>query len=95
MKIKQLKLHVVLCLLSGVGMLQAQNDTMYVMKSGVVIEKYNVKDQVDSIVFYNPAMKTNGIVATPIGDIAVASIPAGTFMMGSPVTDGLMKPNTK
>ncbi len=32
----------------------AQNDTMYVMKNGAVIGKYNVNNQVDSVIFYNP-----------------------------------------
>jgi len=71
------------------GLAQAQNDTMYVMKAGVVIGKYNVKTQLDSVIFYKPAAVTtnSGIVTTPVGDIAVASIPAGTFMMGSPVAE--------
>lgn len=34
--------------------LQAQNDTMYIMKSGVVVGKYNVNTQVDSIIFHKP-----------------------------------------
>ncbi|MFB6342480.1 FISUMP domain-containing protein [Saccharicrinis sp. FJH62] len=34
--------------------LSAQNDTMYVMRSGVVVGKYNVHNQVDSIIFYQP-----------------------------------------
>ncbi|SDD19418.1 FISUMP domain-containing protein [Williamwhitmania taraxaci] len=35
---------------------QAQNDTMYVMKAGAVISKYNVNTQVDSIIFYQPTI---------------------------------------
>jgi uncharacterized protein (TIGR02145 family) len=34
--------------------IHAQNDTMYVMKNGNVIGKYNLNTQIDSIVFYNP-----------------------------------------
>lgn len=36
----------------------AQNDTMYVMKNGVVVSKYSVKTQIDSVVFYNPVNNT-------------------------------------
>jgi uncharacterized protein (TIGR02145 family) len=32
----------------------AQNDTMYLMKAGAVVGKYNVNTQVDSIIFYDP-----------------------------------------
>ncbi len=73
-----------------VGAMQAQTDTMYVMKAGVVINKQSMKPaDVDSIIFYKPAPKTNGsgTITTPTGDIAVASIPAGTFMMGSPSSE--------
>ncbi len=70
------------------GIAQAQTDTMYVMKAGVVINKQSIKlADVDSIIFYKPANGTvpkSGVVVTPIGNIEVANIPAGTFMMGSP-----------
>jgi hypothetical protein len=40
-------------------MLQAQTDTMYVMKAGVVINKQSIKlADVDSIVFYNPDLRS-------------------------------------
>ncbi len=40
---------------------QAQNDTMYVMKDGVVINKQVItKSEVDSIIFYKPAKPTSG-----------------------------------
>jgi uncharacterized protein (TIGR02145 family) len=34
--------------------INAQNDTMYIMKSGAVIAKYNVNTQIDSVIFYQP-----------------------------------------
>jgi hypothetical protein len=34
--------------------INAQNDTIYLMKSGVIINQYNVYNQLDSIIFYNP-----------------------------------------
>jgi uncharacterized protein (TIGR02145 family) len=33
-----------------------QSDTIYIMKSGIVIGKYNVNTQLDSIIFYQPAL---------------------------------------
>jgi len=77
---KNLFLSIVGLFLSA-GLLQAQTDTMYIMKSGAVIGKYNVKDQVDSVVFYNPA------VVIPNSNIETALIPAGMFIMGSPESE--------
>ena len=45
-------------ILLSAGLLQAQTDTMYIMKAGVVIEKYNVKTQLDSVTFYQPMKVT-------------------------------------
>ncbi len=36
--------------------IQAQNDTMYVMKNGVIIGKFNVNTEVDSVIFYSPSL---------------------------------------
>jgi len=61
------------------SLLQAQTDTMYVMKAGVVINKQSIKlADVDSIIFYKPTVATNSY------SIVTALIPAGTFTMGSP-----------
>jgi sulfatase modifying factor 1 len=60
------------------GFLHAQNDTMYVMKLGIVVDKYNVNTEVDSVIFYNPNTITNPI------NLMLADIPADTFIMGSP-----------
>lgn len=40
----------------------AQNDTMYIMKSGVVIGQYSVNNQIDSIIFYKPFITGNTVV---------------------------------
>jgi sulfatase modifying factor 1 len=64
-----------------IGLLQAQNDTMYIMKSGVVIGQYNVNTQIDSIIFYQPTTITNPI------NLTLVNIPGGTFTMGSPATE--------
>ncbi len=34
--------------------IKAQNDTMYIMKSGNIIDKFNVNTEIDSIIFYKP-----------------------------------------
>lgn len=40
----------------------AQNDTMYIMKSGAIVGQYNVNTEVDSVIFYKPTIEetTNG-----------------------------------
>ena len=68
-------------------MVQAQNDTMYIMRSGVVINKHRVAD-VDSMIFHKPGTKS----ITPPA-ITSVSIPGGTFKMGSPITDEDFQPN--
>ncbi|MEI7596433.1 MAG: formylglycine-generating enzyme family protein [Bacteroidota bacterium] len=67
-----------LVLIFSLSSLFAQNDTMYIWKSGAVINKQSVKTtDVDSMTFYRP---------TPYNiNIACVNIPAGTFTMGSPV----------
>ncbi|PID68340.1 MAG: hypothetical protein CR968_02175 [Flavobacteriia bacterium] len=35
---------------------KAQNDTLYVMKDGDIVAKYNVNTEIDSIIFYKPAI---------------------------------------
>lgn len=64
-----------------IGFLQAQNDIMYIMKDGVVVNKYNVNTQVDSVIFYHPTTSTNPI------NLTLVNIPSGTFTMGSPTTE--------
>jgi hypothetical protein len=56
----------------------AQNDTMYIMKSGIVIGQYAVSE-IDSIIFYNPDPDTvflcgeNLIISHVAGDVAPVS----------------------
>jgi len=48
----------------------AQNDTMYIMKSGVVVEKFNVHTQIDSIIFYSPQnLSVNAFTDTRDGNV--------------------------
>ncbi|MFZ4402253.1 MAG: formylglycine-generating enzyme family protein [Bacteroidales bacterium] len=70
----------ILALALSVGFLQAQNDTMYIMKQGNILWKYKVSE-VDSIIFYKP-----NINVVPL-NLTLVNIPAGTFTMGSPTTE--------
>lgn len=66
------------------ALLQAQTDTMYVMKSGVVINKQSIKlADVDSIIFYKPVVDLPNTATY----VARVLIPAGTFTMGSPLSE--------
>jgi len=47
----------------------AQNDTMYIMKNGVVAGKYNVNNQVDSVIFYSPTTGSSTTVTDYDGNI--------------------------
>lgn len=49
---RNLLLFVSICLVALVSV--AQNDSMYLMKDGLVVAKYNVHTEVDSIIFYKP-----------------------------------------
>ena len=67
-----------LSLIMFLSIAQAQNDTMYIMRQGSLIGQYKVTE-VDSIIFYRP--KINPYF------IPTAQVPAGTFIMGSPITE--------
>lgn len=47
---------VLITFILSVSTLFGQNDTMFLMKNGVVVAKYNVKTEVDSIIFYEPTI---------------------------------------
>lgn len=34
----------------------AQNDTLYILKKGIVIDKFNIDNEIDSIIFYKPTI---------------------------------------
>ncbi len=51
---KSIFLSVILFVL--VFTINAQNDTLYIMKAGVVVGQYNVNTEVDSVVFYKPTI---------------------------------------
>lgn len=45
--------------------INAQNDTMYVMKNGLVVGQYNVNTEIDSIIFYQPTVVASTDVTNP------------------------------
>ena len=57
------------------GMLQAQNDTLYIMKSGQVLGKY-LTSEIDSIIFYNPAIQ--GLTVSDIDGNVYRTATVGT-----------------
>ena len=79
---KTISLATVLTFVLSLSSVFAQNDTMYIMKSGVVVGQYNVNTEVDSVIFYNPVSHPDNPIS-----IQTVNIPAGTFTMGSPATE--------
>lgn len=55
----------------------AQNDTMFVMKQGKIVGKYNVFTQVDSVVFYNPTLSTSKVKTVIIDTLKLSPIIVG------------------
>lgn len=56
MKVLRILAILVLSIFSGVAL--SQNDTMYVMKNGLVIAQFNVNTEIDSVIFYKPTIST-------------------------------------
>jgi sulfatase modifying factor 1 len=77
--LKKVSLATLLTFVLSFSSVFAQTDTMYIMKAGAVVGKYNVNTQVDSVIFYKPT-------STPVNPVSIemVNIPAGTFTMGSP-----------
>ncbi len=49
----------VLLLAFSFSKVTAQNDTLYIMKNGFLVEKYSLATEIDSLIFYSPQIKTN------------------------------------
>ncbi|MDA3817747.1 MAG: FISUMP domain-containing protein [Prolixibacteraceae bacterium] len=68
--IKKVSLAALLTFTFSFSTLFAQNDTMYVMKSGVIINKQSVKTtDVDSIIFYKPTLGSSTTVEDFDGNV--------------------------
>ncbi len=50
------------------SILSAQNDTMYIMKSGAILSKYAVNTEVDSVLFYKPIIDESTLCGSPFVD---------------------------
>lgn len=51
-----------------ISVIQAQNNIMYIMKDGTVINQYNVNTDIDSIIFYDPSQTTESKTFTDTRD---------------------------
>src|SRR5574344_3172273 len=57
--LKKVSLATFLTFVLSFSSVLAQNDTMYVMKSGAIVGQYNVNTEVDSVIFYKPTLEGN------------------------------------
>jgi hypothetical protein len=49
----------------GIIIINAQNDSMYIMKDGYVVKKYHVNNDLDSMIFYAPPVAVTGVSISP------------------------------
>src|SRR5574344_670616 len=56
-KLKKVSLATFLTFVLSFSSVFAQNDTMYIMKSGAIVGQYNVNTEVDSVIFYKPTIE--------------------------------------
>ncbi|MAW66004.1 MAG: hypothetical protein CMD18_07405, partial [Flavobacteriales bacterium] len=68
---------VLVMLLGNLGF--SQNDTMYVMKNGLIVGQFDVNTGVDSVIFYKPILTT---IDLEIGDSAFGGIVAYILQSG-------------
>ena len=57
--LKKVSLATFLTFILSFSSVFAQNDTMYIMKSGAIVGQYNVNTEVDSVIFYKPTVAQN------------------------------------
>ena len=68
-KINKLVLAILLTFAFSLSTVIAQNDTMYIMKAGVVVGQYNVNTEIDSIIFYKPTTGSSTTVTDYDGNV--------------------------
>ena len=74
---KALKILSVVALFLLSNIVISQNDTMYVMKNGLIVCQFNVNTEVDSVIFYKPQQ-----ISVSIGDSAYGGIVAYILQSG-------------
>ena len=62
--IKKVSLATLVTFVLSFSSVFAQNDTMYIMKSGAIVGQYNVNTEVDSVIFYKPIVAQNDTAGT-------------------------------
>jgi len=68
--IRKISLATLLIFVLSFSSVIAQNDTMYIMKNGVIINKQSIKTtDVDSIIFYNPSLVNSTTVTDYDGNV--------------------------
>jgi uncharacterized protein (TIGR02145 family) len=67
--IKKISLATLLTFTFSLSSVFAQNDTMYIMKSGAIVGQYNVNTEVDSVIFYKPALGSSNTVTDYDGNV--------------------------
>ncbi len=63
--LKKVSLAILLTFVLSFSTAFAQNDTMYIMKSGTIVGQYNVNTEVDSVIFYKPIIFSFDTVTNP------------------------------
>ena len=83
---KKCHLFLSLFLLLGANTLLAQNDTLYVIKAGKVINKQSIKAaDIDSIVFYKPILKSQASIGNQVWTIK--NLDVTTYRDGTPIPE--------
>lgn len=68
-KIKRTVLIILFAFAYLISNVIAQNDTMYIMKAGIIVGQYDVNAEIDSIIFYNPNISTSNTVTDYDGNV--------------------------
>jgi uncharacterized protein (TIGR02145 family) len=58
-----------IAIVSILSLVHAQSDTLYIMKAGVIIDKFDVNTQIDSVIFYNPTKDSLSTVTDFDGNV--------------------------
>ncbi|MFT6747492.1 MAG: hypothetical protein ACJAZ2_001845 [Glaciecola sp.] len=92
---KVLRILTILVLSIYSNLVFGQNDTMYVMKNGLVVAQFNVNTEIDSVIFYKPTISSvTDIDGNTYGTVSVGN---QEWMLGhlktTKYSDGTVIPN--